>query len=91
MENSHRFFRNASCAYFPCHQGLAREDFNCLLCFCPLYFLPECGGDFVLTGGVKDCANCQRPHRPGGYDEIIERLKAEIATRRQRGTFFPPS
>ncbi|MGN1180093.1 MAG: cysteine-rich small domain-containing protein, partial [Suilimivivens sp.] len=30
MENSHRFFENRECKYFPCHKGL--EDFNCLFC-----------------------------------------------------------
>lgn len=35
MENSHRFFENRECKYFPCHKGL--EDFNCLFCYCPLY------------------------------------------------------
>jgi len=77
MENSHRFFRNAQCEYFPCHQGVDPACFNCLFCFCPLYFLKDCGGRFVLRQGVKDCTNCTRPHRPEGYDEILARLRAE--------------
>jgi len=77
MENTYRFFRNDGCKFFPCHQGVAPEDFNCLLCFCPLYFLPECGGDFMLRQGIKDCSDCTRPHRPGGYDEILARLRQE--------------
>jgi Zn-finger protein len=82
MENSYRFFRNEGCQYFPCHQGVAAEEFNCLLCFCPLYFLPDCGGDFILRQGIKDCTSCIRPHRPGGYDEILARLRQEAERRR---------
>ena len=24
------FFQNRACEYFPCHKGVADEDFNCL-------------------------------------------------------------
>lgn len=38
------FFQNRACEYFPCHKGVADEDFNCLFCYCPLYLLgDECG------------------------------------------------
>lgn len=77
MKNSHRFFRNVACEYFPCHQGMDPERFNCLFCFCPLYFLKDCGGNFVMRQGVKDCTACIRPHLPEGYDEIIARLRIE--------------
>ncbi len=78
MEFSHRFFRNDACRYFPCHETDAPQDFNCLFCFCPLYFLgPACGGDFRMTSsGVKDCTPCLKPHRPEGYDEIVAALTA---------------
>ncbi|WP_320007099.1 cysteine-rich small domain-containing protein [Maridesulfovibrio sp.] len=77
MENSHRFFRNISCRYFPCHQVSDDNSFNCLFCFCPLYMLEDCGGRFTLTAkGVKDCTDCKIPHRPEGYDYIIKKLKA---------------
>lgn len=33
------FFQNRACEYFPCHKGVADEDFNCLFCYCPLYLL----------------------------------------------------
>ncbi|NDY58058.1 metal-binding protein [Desulfovibrio sulfodismutans] len=82
MKPSHRFFQNVQCEYFPCHQGLDPAEFNCLFCFCPLYFLPDCGGNFILRSGIKDCTGCIRPHRPGGYDEIIARLRAEAARAR---------
>lgn len=40
MENSHRFFENKECRYFPCHKNL--EEFNCLFCYCPLYTREHC-------------------------------------------------
>ncbi|MBN2139649.1 MAG: cysteine-rich small domain-containing protein [Desulfovibrionaceae bacterium] len=83
MKNSHRFFCNRDCEYFPCHQTKDPDNFNCLFCFCPLYFLDDCGGDFALREGVKDCSACLIPHRPEGYDRIIERLKARIAETRK--------
>ena len=43
MENSHRYFRNVDCAYFPCHEVKNPEEFNCLFCYCPLYFIEDCG------------------------------------------------
>jgi len=82
MENSHRFFSNPSCRYFPCHREPEPERFNCLFCFCPLYLLEDCGGDFQISNGIKDCTGCSRPHRPEGYDEILERLRQEAAKRR---------
>lgn len=83
MDNSHRFFRNTACRYFPCHPDADRESFNCLFCFCPLYFLDDCGGEHAVRQGVKDCTPCLRPHRPPGYDEILVRLRREAARRRQ--------
>ena len=64
MENSTTFFRNTSCAYFPCHKGVDPAEFNCLFCYCPLYALgPACGGDWHYTkGGAKDCSLCTRLH-----------------------------
>ena len=62
MDNSFRFFRNTACAYFPCHETADPERFNCLFCYCPLYFTPRCGGDgVILPSGVKDCSGCLVP------------------------------
>ncbi|WP_459933619.1 cysteine-rich small domain-containing protein [Fundidesulfovibrio butyratiphilus] len=85
MEASHRFFRNRACKYFPCHSGVSEETFNCLFCFCPLYFLEECGGDGQVKGGVKDCTSCTIPHGPGGYDRVLLVLREEFARRRRTG------
>ena len=76
MKNSHRFFNNSECEYFPCHKTNRPERFNCLFCFCPLYFFPDCGGNFrMMESGVKDCTNCLLPHVPKGYDHIMKKLR----------------
>lgn len=86
MNNSHRFFCNTACEYFPCHQGVPEDEYNCLFCFCPLYFLKDCGGSPSLTRqGVKDCSACTLPHAPDGYDRIMERLRVEFARMREAG------
>lgn len=71
------FVQNRDCPYFPCHEGIAADRFNCLFCFCPLYALGEkCGGNYCYTAeGVKDCSACLRPHLPGSYGGICEKLK----------------
>lgn len=74
------FFSHESCEYFPCHEGIAPDEFNCLFCYCPLYALgSRCGGDFTYTdAGIKDCSACTLPHRADAgtclvkehYDEL---------------------
>jgi len=76
MKNSFSFFQNKDCEYFPCHEVKNCENFNCLFCYCPLYFLGDrCGGNFTYTrNGIKDCSNCTLPHSPGGYDYVINKF-----------------
>lgn len=90
MEASHRYFANTACRYFPCHPGADREAFNCLFCFCPLYFLEDCGGTPTYRQGVKDCTPCLRPHRPEGYDAVLARLRQEAAQKRTPDEKNPP-
>lgn len=75
MEASERFYQNRACPYFPCHGGIAQEDFNCLFCYCPLYALGRaCGGGWRYSGkGIKDCSACAFPHRPESYDCVLAR------------------
>lgn len=77
--NSSRFFCNKECEYFPCHKGIKEEEFNCLFCYCPLYFLGDkCGGNFTYSTknpGVKICTNCTFPHHPESYEIILKKLK----------------
>ena len=83
---SERFFQNRACPYFPCHEGVKAEDFNCLFCYCPLYALGEsCGGAFRYTAsGVKSCEGCAFPHRRENYDKLLARWPelAELTKRK---------
>lgn len=71
------FFSNRSCEYYPCHEGADPENFNCLFCYCPLYFLGDrCGGGFCYTDrGVKDCSGCTIPHRRENYGYIVKKFE----------------
>ena len=80
MRNNHRFFSNSECKYFPCHKisDTNGDDFNCLFCYCPLYLLGDkCGGNFKYSevSGVKNCVDCDLPHRPEYYDSVVLKLK----------------
>ncbi len=69
------FFQNKDCEYFPCHEGIADEDFNCLFCYCPLYFT-DCEGDYkIVDGKIKDCSDCIFPHDKKNYGKMIAILK----------------
>ena len=72
----YKFFQNRECEYFPCHQGVEEESFNCLFCYCPLYALGNgCGGSFTYTeDGIKDCTNCIKPHRKENFDRIMAKM-----------------
>lgn len=78
------FFQNRQCEFFPCHKGVAEEDFNCLFCYCPLYALgDDCGGGCKWTeSGFKDCGSCTIPHRRENYGKILEKYKliSDLAT-----------
>lgn len=75
MKNGSSFLRNSECEWFPCHKTSDDEDFNCLFCFCPLYNLKDCGGNYSYTSnGIKDCSNCLVPHKADNYKKIISKL-----------------
>lgn len=80
MEASYRFFENRACRYFPCHKG--QEPFNCLFCYCPMYFLDRCLGqpEIITVKGkaIKSCMNCTYPHDPGHYDAIMKYLSERL-------------
>ena len=75
------FFQHVECDYFPCHEGIAPERFNCMLCYCPLYTLgPACGGDFAYTEkGVKNCKACGRPHDGDSGVRMVRERFNELA------------
>jgi len=72
---AYSFFSHRECEYFPCHEGIPADSFNCLFCYCPLY-LTDCAGNCTLTEkGVKDCSFCTFPHWRENYGIVIERLR----------------
>lgn len=85
---NHTFFQNRECEYFPCHKGIPTEAFSCMFCYCPLYALGDkCGGNFTYTAqGIKDCSQCQIPHRQENYDRILEKLDGVIALAKKKET-----
>ncbi len=71
------YFENRECQYYPCHKT---ENINCLFCFCPLYPMPDCGGNpsYIADKSgktIKDCSDCVFPHKKENYNKIIEKLK----------------
>jgi len=82
---NYKFFQNNKCEYFPCHKTNEPESFNCLFCYCPLYMLKdECGGNYIITRGIKDCSKCLVPHSTGSYERIMAKMKEVI----KRGSDF---
>ena len=81
MKNSYKFYRNSECEYFPCHKVADTQKFNCLFCYCPLYHMAYCGGDFsMLPNGIKDCTDCIFPHLKVVLDEIFFGYLRELKT-----------
>jgi len=72
---NYKYFVHQHCCFFPCHT-LAQWK-SCLFCWCPLYLL-DCGGDFVIRRGIKDCSGCTIPHTEGGYDYVLEMVSQMI-------------
>lgn len=71
--HGHKYFKNTECKYMPCHKRDKDGFFNCLFCYCPMYFI-KCPGKYtLLDDGRKDCSQCTLPHDPGGW-EIIQKV-----------------
>lgn len=79
MNNNYKFFQNRDCEFFPCHKVKDEDKFNCLFCYCPLYFDESCIGspEYIVNGRgqkIKDCSSCLVVHRPEMYDKVIAHL-----------------
>lgn len=82
-ENSHRYFKNDKCKYYPCHKIEEGQDFNCLFCYCPMNCYEDCPGTpryITRESGkrIKDCTNCTFPHIPENYDYIVQFLAKKM-------------
>lgn len=81
QSENYKFNQHTTCEFFPCHEGIAKENFNCLFCYCPLFALgKDCGGNFSYDNewGIKDCSACLVPHQKGNYEYITQKLKLLI-------------
>lgn len=75
MKNNSAYFQNRECEFFPCHKTSDPEDFNCLFCYCPLYRMKECDGNYTATKtGIKDCSACLFPHRAENYPQVLQKI-----------------
>ena len=74
MSNHYKFFNHKQCDYYPCHH-IEEEKLNCLFCFCPLYVLKDCGGNYHMIDDIKDCSECLLPHQIENYDYIMKRYQ----------------
>ena len=85
QSKNYSFINHKDCEAFPCHDTIDREDFNCLFCYCPLYFTDEnCGGSFAYTKkGVKDCSHCIFPHERVNYESVVDKLVRAIEARQK--------
>ena len=78
-KNDFNHFQNVDCRYFPCHDTVPLEDFNCLFCYCPLMFIGECGGRYtIMESGFKDCSKCTRNHDKDSWKFVIARLREHM-------------
>ncbi len=85
MSEHYKFNQHLKCEFFPCHKGVEKDVFNCLFCYCPLYLLKdECGGDYQMNNGIKDCTHCKKPHDENSYAYIMSKMKLVI----ERGSDF---
>ncbi len=72
------YFVNRQCEYYPCHD-VSDEKFSCLFCYCPLYGVKDCGGEyFVNEKGIKNCKNCGFVHDRDNYPKVIKKLKENM-------------
>lgn len=86
MSDNYKFFQHKQCEYFPCHKIKNTEKFNCLFCYCPLYFLEDCGGNCKLNNGIKDCTNCFIPHSENGYNYIVNKIIEKNKEKREKNS-----
>ncbi len=72
------YFVNRECEYYPCHE-LSDDRFSCMFCYCPLYDMEDCGGNYTYTEkGAKNCKDCVFPHERDNYAAVIRKLKEKM-------------
>ena len=77
-------YANRACRFFPCHT-MDPECFSCLFCYCPLYGLEDCGGEFTRNAdGIKNCTECTYVHDRRNYGEIIRKIREKVLYRGEK-------
>ena len=77
-ERHSSYFLNKLCEYYPCHD-VDEKSFSCMFCYCPLYDMEDCGGEYTYTDkGAKNCKNCTFPHKRENYGAVIKKLKEKM-------------
>jgi len=72
------YFVNRQCEYYPCHE-VSDDKFSCLFCYCPLYDVKDCGGEYTVNEkGIKNCKNCSFVHDRDNYPKVIKKLKEKM-------------
>ncbi len=72
------YFVNRKCEYYPCHD-VPEDKFSCLFCYCPLYGVDDCGGNYRYSEkGIKNCKDCSFPHDSDNYPQVIKKLKENM-------------
>ena len=94
---SYKVFTNTNCEFYPCHDiNQSKYQFNCMFCFCPLYFL-DCPGNYQWIEDhqelVKDCSNCKLPHLgKNGHQFVVNNInrpfikKPSIVIQQEQGS-----
>jgi Zn-finger protein len=77
MKDDYKYFINYGCSFFPCHN--LSDLKSCLFCSCPLYLI-DCGGDFVIRNGIKDCSRCIIPHTEEGCNQVLETVNGILGS-----------
>ncbi|RKM59758.1 ATP-binding cassette domain-containing protein [Butyrivibrio sp. CB08] len=72
------YFVNRACEFYPCHD-VPDDKFSCMFCYCPLFDVEDCGGEYFMTDkGVKNCRNCTFVHYRDNYTNVIKKLKEKM-------------
>ncbi len=76
---TYEFYQHKECKFFPCHDVDNIENFNCKWCYCPLYFVKKCVGNYKMNdNGVKDCSDCKIPHYADMKELVGEKIKEYV-------------
>jgi Zn-finger protein len=71
--------KGKDCNYYPCHDGIIEEEYQCEFCFCPIYpcNIEKTGGK-IISGRdgsqIWDCSDCIIVHEKENFNKIKKGL-----------------